>query len=437
VKYLTTSLVVVIITAVIGLGWGLSEIYSRMSSSQAVVETALQGYQRLGRDIATTLDLVSNRDEILGHWNRQSTFTISIQDLENFPIPAELTMDFEGGEPLVLESSEDLSINYYMAASDQVMSLHLAGGLSGTDLSIQNIALTFLFYAGIILVIAVWIYPLTIRLNLLHRSTKTFGSGDLSARIGPSKIPYIADIEQEFNRMADRIQSLISDNKLLSRAVSHNLKTPLARLRLGVDALEESRDEEQKQVYFRRLNRDLAHMESLIETLLEYARLDEANVKIDRKRIDLKHVAEGLASSFEEGEVTVSVVNHGSPVFIIGDENYLRMQLENLLDNALKYAQSNLLIATRASGSKVVFEVHDDGEGIPLSDREQAIMPFWRGGNNKDREGHGIGLAIVARIAEWFDAKVVIGDSTELGGACIGVIFPVADAGSRMNTKRK
>ena len=81
------------------------------------------------------------------------------------------------------------------------------------------------------------------RLLILSNVAKAFGEGDLNQRVKKGSVSYISDLENEFNHMANRIQTLVEDNKLLGNAVSHDLRTPLARLRFGIDALAETSDE--------------------------------------------------------------------------------------------------------------------------------------------------------------------------------------------------
>ncbi len=222
--------------------------------------------------------------------------------------------------------------------------------------------------------------------------------------------------------MADRIETLLDDNKLLSRAVSHNLKTPLARLRFGLDTLEETEDPALREKYSQRIGKDLSEMESLVETLLQYARLEESRVQLQRERLDLGQFVTRLFEDSAASGVVVRLDIAAVDTHIDSDPNYLAILLNNLMDNALKHARSTVMVTLTVSGNSLNMTIEDDGAGIAAEDRIEVLKPFWRG-KQESVGGHGMGLAIVARIAVWFDLELRIAESVELGGAAIHLGF--------------
>jgi len=150
-----------------------------------------------------------------------------------------------------------------------------------------NVTLTFLFYFLVVAVLLAWLYPPIKRLVMLQQAANKFGTGDISSRTSPSRYSYIASIETDFNRMANQIQTLVDNNHLLSRAVSHNLKTPITRLRMGIDVLEEAADSAEIDGYVKRINKDLDEMQALVDTLLQYSSLDEFELRLQKEPVDL------------------------------------------------------------------------------------------------------------------------------------------------------
>ena len=130
-------------------------------------------------------------------------------------------------------------------------------------------------------------------MQALTTAAKAFGEGRLDQRVQTHRHSYLHDIECEFNNMAKRIQNLVADNKLLSSAVSHDLRTPLARLRFGIDALDETGDEQTRKQYLERISADLTSMEQLVEVLLEYARLDKELADLPLQNIDIVSLIAG------------------------------------------------------------------------------------------------------------------------------------------------
>jgi signal transduction histidine kinase len=223
--------------------------------------------------------------------------------------------------------------------------------------------------------------------------------------------------------MADRIQQLIDDNKLLSRAVSHDLKTPIARLRFGIAALEETQSEQLRVKYFQRLNRDLDTMEELVMTLLSYARLDEANIQPDWQPIELNTwLLEKYQGQVYSG-FSVELITCPIPLNIKTDPKYLSMQVNNLLSNALRFGRANIRLMLASEDGIAWLHVDDDGPGIDEQESAQVIKPFVRGQHSRGNSGHGMGLAIVDRIGCWMGSPLRIGRAPDLGGARMSLKF--------------
>lgn len=420
-KQLTASLIFVVVSAVIGLGWLINGVYHSMEDKKSIDEFSF--YQEMGNDLASTLDGMdpTSRDSFLNQWQKVSHQTVSLQDRDNFPIPISLSEGFEKGDPLILESESDVSLHFYMPNSHKIMTLLFVKSAAESSVLNLNLMLTLAFYTGVVAILLVWLYPLIGRLIILRSAASAFGKGDLGARVSKGKISYIADIEMEFNRMAERIERLISDNKMLSRAVSHDLKTPLARLRFGIDALEEVDDPKTRFKYLDRISDDLAEMESLVDTLLKYARLDESNVALNNEVIDLKQFICSLFAVHKVESATIEYQFDEDALSIVADRRYLAMLMNNLMSNAIKHSRSKIIVSLKELDQRIFFSIEDDGLGIPEGQREQVIKPFWKGDHGI--KGHGMGLAIVARISEWVSASLLIGQSADLGGAQVSLCF--------------
>ncbi|MCZ2723465.1 ATP-binding protein [Marinomonas sp. 15G1-11] len=420
-KQLTISLILVVISAVIGLGWLINEVYHSIDDQSAVGE--FDFYQSIGNDLALTLDGMNqtSREQFLTQWQQKSDLSVSLQNRINFPIPDSLAERFEQGTPLILESENDVSLHFYMHNSHQVMTLLFVKKAVETSIFNLNLILTLTFYIGVIVILLAWLYPLIGRLIILRSAARAFGKGDLSSRVASTRFSYISDIEAEFNRMAERIETLVSDNKLLSRAVSHDLKTPLSRLRFGIDALEEVENPQTRFKYLDRISNDLCEMESLVDTLLRYARLDESNVELRSEEIELTSFVTSLFAIHTSSALDIEYQFDQSDVIIEADRRYLAMLLNNLMSNAIKHAKTKIHISIKLETQGIRFSIEDDGIGIPEEHRDQVVKPFWRGDHGI--KGHGMGLAIVSRISEWVAATFIIETSYSLGGAKVVLCF--------------
>lgn len=415
-KRLTFSLLIVVVSAVIGLGWGIDQWYSQQQPSME--DSALNAYKNVGRDLAILIDQQGVQVE-WDDWFAFSNLHPQVLPYAEFPLPENLKANFEKGDALLLESGDQLSLNYYLASQDQVLSLMLPDELRQESNSWINWLLTFLFYAGVILMVLVWLYPLLRRLALLRRTAQEFGAGNLQARIAVDKNSYIHSIEMEFNRMAQRIEQLIADNKLLSRGLSHDLRTPLARLRFGLDVLGEAELPPMQQQQLAHLNRDLAAMEALVEALLNYARLEQAQIAFQPEPIIVADFVQRVLAEFYRGQVELLVAPAAATGYGRVDTEYLSMLLHNLLQNALRYGRGTVRLSLDLLSQELLLVVEDNGPGVVPEERDKVLKPFYRSSHLEaadGRRGHGLGLAIVERIAQWHEARLFLGESETLGG---------------------
>lgn len=230
---------------------------------------------------------------------------------------------------------------------------------------------------------------LTRRLERLRGRVEDLGRGDLSARAPVEGTDEVADLARSFNRAADRIQQLVEAERRRLAFASHELRSPLARLRVSLEMM--TGDATLKQ----RAARDVGELDSLIDELLESSRL-EARGPIERgETLDLLAlVAEEAARAGTEVE--------GEPVSCTGDPRLLRRLVRNLLDNARHHGGAAPIEARveRGPGGSARLRVADRGPGVPEADRERIFEPFHRPpGTPETGQGFGLGLALVRQIA--------------------------------------
>ncbi|MCJ8304082.1 ATP-binding protein [Shewanella sp.] len=425
-RKLIASLVLVVLTTIASLGWSISEFAALQNPDTETPSVAnrLIALKLMGGALALSLDNDTARsDPFIDNWNRQNSEQLSLVTEAEFGLPAPLKAQFDTESALLLESDEGISLHYRMPNTGQILNINTKLMTPAAASWSLNRLYTILFYVGVVVILLVWVSPLIRRLVNLSKATRAFGIGELQQRITVSKTSYIGSIETEFNRMADRIQQLLDDNKLLSRAVSHDLKTPISRLRFGIEALEETQNEQLRGKYFQRLNRDLDAMEELVMTLLSYARLDQANIQPDWQSIELNAwLQEKLLSQLDPSH-PVDYVPFPKRLTVSTDPKYLSMQVNNLLSNAQRFGHSQIKLTVAIEDDLVWIHVDDDGQGIDAQEIAQVIKPFVRGQQSRDNAGHGMGLAIVDRIGAWMGSTLSIGRAPELGGARMSLKF--------------
>ena len=252
-------------------------------------------------------------------------------------------------------------------------------------------AIAIVFFLGAIAgVVALIAFPvvrgLTRRIERLQQGVETLGAGNLSARVKVEGKDEVAALAQSFNEAAERIEALMGAHRLLLANASHELRTPLARIRLGLELLQETGE----QKYRTALKTDLDELDELIEDILLASRLDAGRGR-ETGDLDLLGVVAEECARYPDCEFD------GEPVSLSGDAKLLRHMVRNLLENAQHHGKPPVTVTLHREGDAVVLDVADRGEGIPESERERAFEPFYQ--VKGSARGTGLGLALVRRIA--------------------------------------
>jgi len=422
VHRLPLSLLFVVLIGIFVIGVALDELFDRY---REVPTTPLTEVQSLGQGLAGVLNASASTDQFVNSWPESNAYSIKLEQTTDLALPPLLLQQLKSSEVLALESEQGVSLHFYLSRHDQVLSIQTALSEGGGNAGLSW-TLTIFFYIATLGLVLIWLRPLLRRLRLLRESTKAFGEGDLASRISARGVTYIRDIEQGFNRMADRIQQLVEDNKLLTSAVSHDLRTPLARLRFGIDTLADTTDTDTRAAYSKRINSDLDEMEALVESLLRYARLDNVMEGIEKQSINIEHLLEQCIAQHYDSDISIKLKYRSpadeSKLIMLGGVEHVATLLNNLISNALTYAKSQLQIELYRENDQVVIRYCDDGPGIPEESRELVVKPFERGAaKENENSGFGLGLAVAARIAQHHNGDIAIADCEQLGGAQITV----------------
>ena len=284
-------------------------------------------------------------------------------------------------------------------------------------------AIGFLYALAILaLAVAIGAWPLARRLarrlERLQTRVEALGAGDLAARIDVEGNDEVAALARSFDRAAERIQALVEAQRDTLAAASHELRSPLARIRMAVELLGENGDPALRA----RVERDVEDLDELIEEILLASRLSTLERPVRRERIDLQALA-------AEEAARAGVEFTGGPATVEGESRLLARLIRNLLDNAARHASGGpALVELEQRADRIVLRVSDRGPGVPGGERERIFQPFYRrpggcAGNDDENGGFGLGLSLVRQIARRHG-----GDATcrprDGGGACFEVSLP-------------
>lgn len=247
--------------------------------------------------------------------------------------------------------------------------------------------------------VAAGAYPvvrrLTRRLEVLKRGVEQFGAGQLHHRVDDGGRDEVAALAASFNQAADRIETLLRSHQTLLANASHELRSPLARLKMAFAMLDDAAPA-QRQRLAQEIDVNIAELDALVEEVLLASRLEAGSV------VGETHAVELLALGAEEAARAEAAFElEGDSARVDGQERLLRRALRNLLDNARRYGGPEVELALRPVAGGYEFVVADRGPGVPADLRERIFEPFYRlPGHAEMAGGVGLGLSLVKQIAE-------------------------------------
>jgi len=279
---------------------------------------------------------------------------------------------------------------------------------------------TVVFLALTLALLCVWATrALTAPLARLAGAAEAFGTRDDHVALPEAGPEEVLAVARALDRMRSRVRRLIDDRTQMLAAISHDLRTPITRLRLRAEFIE---DEGARAATLR----DLDQMNGLVEAALSFVRDGQIRDAGAHSLVDLASVVQTVCDGFSDIGAPVSV-ERSRHVLVRGQPDELQRAITNLVDNAVKYGgRARLVMEGSARGVRVC--VIDAGPGIPEAEREAMLQPFVRGDRARNlnaASGFGLGLSIVQAIVEAHDGRLVLDNRSE-GGLCAAIELPLA-----------
>src|SRR6516164_3593803 len=271
------------------------------------------------------------------------------------------------------------------------------------------------------------------RVGAIRRTALEIEAGDLSRRIPiPDVEDEFARLNRDINRMLDRIEHLMDGVRHVSNAIAHDLRTPLGRIRSGLEeALSSGNSMAQLAGTARFAIQQVDELIQMLDRLLQIAEAESGARRQSFAPVPLATVLDDVVELYDataeaEGITLVSEIV-GGPI-AVGDRNLLTSAAANLLDNALKYAGSGATVRVRAIQDRdtVSMVVQDNGPGIPPTERSRVVDRFYRLDQSRSLPGNGLGLSIVTAIASLHWGKLYLDDAAP--GLLAGIALPRAEA---------
>lgn len=273
------------------------------------------------------------------------------------------------------------------------------------------------------------IVPMQRKLKQVNNALDVMQKGEMSVRVPVEGYDEMASLASSYNNMSDHIQRLIEAQRELMRAVSHELRTPVARIRFGMEMLVDEEDYEYRQQQVDMIDKDIEALNTLIDEIMTYAKLEQGMPSLDIEQIVLFEVLDQVVIETEALKTNkeIQLVAPPATLLVDAERRYLHRVVQNLVGNAVRYCDDKVVVSGGVTEQGMAFIcVEDDGPGIPEEDRDRIFEAFARLDDSRTRAsgGYGLGLSIVNRIVYWFGGTIKVDQSPNLGGARFTMEWP-------------
>jgi len=322
------------------------------------------------------------------------------------------------GQTIVLSGSNVTEQIYILDNKTQLLEISLPINTPDSGRFLLYSVLFFLLLGG---VIAFWIWPLCRDLSNLEKTVSNVKPDGSIVQNSISKTSLIYPIAKSLNNMGRQISQLMQSQRELSGAVTHEFRTPLARLKFALAMKPAAQSDP-----WRGMQQDVNELENLVQEMLDYASTDARIPEMNLAEIPIKQLCQQLINRLKDSHLPdLNVRVHGDDPHILADEHFIERAIENLVLNGKRYANNVLEIHVIKQKKTIQICVEDDGEGVSQAMRKKIFSPFFRPDESRDRQkgGAGLGLAIVKRIVDWHQGDCYVTDG-KLGGAKFVITLP-------------
>ncbi len=277
----------------------------------------------------------------------------------------------------------------------------------------------YLSSIGFLSVLGGWLFArhLNRPLKALQQAAVKVGVGDFSTKLEEQGSTEVIEVTRAFNQMSRGIAALENDRRLLMAGVSHDLRTPLTRIRLATEMMSDDED------YLREgIIHDIEDMNAIIDQFIEYLRHHKRE---ELKLESLNAIVAEVVEAEQKHHRVITFKENPSLADVPVSTVAIKRVVTNMIENAIRYSDADIEVETRVSSNKkfAMVVVNDHGPGIPESELEAVFEPFKQGDAARGSEGSGLGLAIIKRIVDMHGGRVRLLNRPE-GGLSAQIYLP-------------
>ena len=374
-------------------------------------------------------DVLESNDKTnrLDYWSQRFSYQFSLKTLNNLSLIVEHRDELIRNDVFVDVVSgwtvDDINLYYYDKTCDCVLIMEKNYGAHGDyQTYLQNLLLIVI--AVLAFIIFRYVNSHKKQVNKLVKVHQQYGLGKFDVRADMFVPRPYSLLAKNFNQMIDQIELLQKEQKNLINGVSHDLKTPIARIRFALDLTHNCHTVADYQTQLQDMDIDLDELDALVNEWLFYAQLNGKPAPLIKERVNFAELTELTASKIKTLYPDIQLSFDLPTGYINAEPRLINRAIENLVVNSFKFSKSQVAINIEFTKDKLIFRIEDDGIGISEQQKEQVIQPFVKLDNSRNSVGFGLGLAIVKSILDKHAAQLQIQKSS-LGGACFVVTLPI------------
>lgn len=358
-------------------------------------------------------------------------FPVAFYQRSDFSSQEHFTASLNAGETVAMVTEDEGAIYYYQPKNTEF--IIALGPLSQPKSPVINeitiIAIYYFLVAGLLFL---WLWPFSKDLHELRKAAISFGDEDFTTRVKLRKNSSIAPVASAFNSMTQHIQELVVSHQDLTNAVSHELKTPLARFKFSLEIIAALDDPEKRDRYIHSMKEDVRELDDLIDEMLRYAKLTTDNLTLKLEKIDAENWMADIIAHYQQDNIHfIFTLAPKANRNIVIDIHQMSRAINNLIRNGLRYAENQLQISVDIRPNKIKIHIDDDGQGIPTEYLDHVFQPFTRLDTSRDKQsgGYGLGLAITQKIVQQHHGSIIANHSP-IGGASFQLSWKPLDINS-------
>ena len=416
------SLYLIIVLSIVLLGLVLNKFWDELSPQDAVEPAVADLISLIEKSIENNQDL--DQTVFLQRFTLNLNYHVELIPITNFS-KTDIAQKIAQGE--IVSINDEQTHYFYKLLHNKNNVLMLKNSSKENRQNILYISFIFLFYSAIAGVIFLWVWPMARDLTRLGLHTQQIGKDGQQLTIDISTHSVLYPFAKTFNEMSKRLNEVLSSQKEMTLAVSHELRTPLARMKFALAMIEDKNIPISLQRQLSNISKDILEMEALINSFLAYAGFDQQSQQLNQREGHMHDLIKEIIfrlQGHESSQITINVKDETDGQFMICEWSLMQTAIQNLIHNALGYAEKQIFVSIKILPDYFFIEVEDDGPGVPEDQQIRIFEPFVRIYSEvTNRSGFGLGLALVKRIMEWHRGDVGY-SSSRTGGAKFTLSWP-------------